>query len=418
MAARKRKKPVDAKARPEGQLRQSQLVTTFGPGAMVDLVNRAVIIGGLEHWGYGREGYVPLDDARLRRSLIPRLKALDPDLDLAKEGYFRMPPSGDNDSPHPLVGVRALEFPKWFVCQLCHRLARASDGFEPHGERYRHKCSSNKAAKAVPVRFVAACKRGHLSDFPWIPFCHGGKNEGECGRPELYLREDATGDFGKIHVRCESCGARRSLSDGANAPLFDCFGDRPWLGGRAAAEACDQKLELLVRTASHAYFAQQVSALRLPEPSVDPLRQKLRQREIWKLLHRVQNEEQLNMLAELQDTVRIALEGVPLKRALAAIEAERSSDASQVEAPLRVAEYERMVGAPVEQAGIVPPVGAEFAAYRVPEQRAGLPAGVSGLIVVPELREVRVQISFSRFDSVSANLQGEFDFDRHPIPQF
>jgi hypothetical protein len=37
---------------------------------------------------------------------------------------------------------------------------------------------------------------------------------------------------------------------------------------------------------------------------------------------------------------------------------------------------------------------------------------VRGLVIVPELREVRVQVSFSRFDSVSANLQGEFDFDR------
>src|SRR5947207_1594695 len=88
------RKRVDSRkvSRPEGQLRQSQLVTTFGPGAMVDLVDRAVVIGGLEHWGYGKTGYVALDDPRLRRSLIPRLKALDPDLDLAREGYFRMPP--------------------------------------------------------------------------------------------------------------------------------------------------------------------------------------------------------------------------------------------------------------------------------------------------------------------------------------
>jgi len=37
-------------ARPHGQIRQSQIVTTFGPGAMVDLPDHAAIIGGLEHW--------------------------------------------------------------------------------------------------------------------------------------------------------------------------------------------------------------------------------------------------------------------------------------------------------------------------------------------------------------------------------
>jgi pyruvate/2-oxoglutarate dehydrogenase complex dihydrolipoamide dehydrogenase (E3) component len=32
--------------RPAGQIRQSQIVTTFGPGAMVDLPDHAVIVGG------------------------------------------------------------------------------------------------------------------------------------------------------------------------------------------------------------------------------------------------------------------------------------------------------------------------------------------------------------------------------------
>ena len=38
-------------ARPHGQVRQSQVVTSYGPGAMIDLPNHAVIVGGLEGWG-------------------------------------------------------------------------------------------------------------------------------------------------------------------------------------------------------------------------------------------------------------------------------------------------------------------------------------------------------------------------------
>ena len=38
------------KARAAGEVRQSQLITTFGPGAMVDLPNHSVLIGGLESW--------------------------------------------------------------------------------------------------------------------------------------------------------------------------------------------------------------------------------------------------------------------------------------------------------------------------------------------------------------------------------
>ncbi|MEM9490812.1 MAG: DUF1998 domain-containing protein, partial [Myxococcota bacterium] len=400
--------------RPEGQLRQSQLLTTFGPGAMVDLVDRAVVIGGLEHWDYGPDGFASLDDARLRRSLLPRLKALSGDLDLAQEGYFRMPPAGDTREPDPGVGVRALEFPRWFVCRepSCRRLARAADQFEARGGRYRHQCRANRWAQAVPVRFVAACKRGHLSDFPWIAFAHS-KRGTSCDRPELYLREGATGDFGRIVVECRSCGSSVPLSQAmANLP-YTCNGDRPWLGGRATNEPdCGHKLELLVRTASHAYFAQVVSALRLPAPEPDELTRRLQQKDVWAAVHRVTRVEQLAMLVDIQPLVESAVAGHDLDAVLAAIERERGAGAEQLERPLRSAEFERITGAELETPGAVPEEGVSFAAYRVPAHSLDLPDGVAGLVVVPELREVRVQVSFSRFDSVSADLQGEYDFSR------
>lgn len=405
-------------SRPDGELRQSQLVTTFGPGAMVDLVDRAVVVGGLEHWGYGKDGYVALDDPRLRRSLIPRLKALDPDLELARQGYFRKAPESDAQDPWPNVGVRALEFPRWFVCQGCHRLARAAEAFENKRGRYRHECAKNKESVAVPVRFVAACKRGHLSDFPWSKFAHMDRSVegGECDRPELVLEERAVGDVARILVRCRNCGAQNPMSKATVLP-YTCWGERPWLGGRAANEKCDLQQELLVRTASHAYFAQVVSALRLREPEPDPLRVRLRDKEVWKAVQRVTTEAELSMLAKLMDPVASVIKGHSPAAVLAAIGAENESTAATAERPLRSAEYERLVNAPIEPPGVVVEEGVEFAAFRVPKNKIDLPPGVRGLIVVPELREVRVQVSFSRFDSVSANLQGEFDFEgRHIKP--
>lgn len=108
MAEIRKKQDGRVVSRPDGQLRQGQLVTAFGPGAMVDLVDRAVVIGGLEHWSFGKEGFEALDDPRLRRALVPRLKALDPDLDLAREGYFRKAPEGVPADPCPRARVSAL----------------------------------------------------------------------------------------------------------------------------------------------------------------------------------------------------------------------------------------------------------------------------------------------------------------------
>ena len=49
--------------RPHGQIRQSQVVTTFGPGAMVDLPDHSVIVGGLDNWSGYRDR--PIFEERL-----------------------------------------------------------------------------------------------------------------------------------------------------------------------------------------------------------------------------------------------------------------------------------------------------------------------------------------------------------------
>ncbi len=410
-----KKSTADGKTpRPEGQLRQSQLVGTFGPGSMVDLLDRAVVIGGLEHWGWGKEDIVALDDPRLRRSLVSRLKALDPEYELARESYFRLPPEGDMRDPYPNVGIRVLEFPRWFVCQGCRRLARVTEQFEAKGDRYRHQCEKNKWASAVPVRFVSACKQGHLADFPWVLFAHLDREGGVCERPELYLDENAIGDIARIVVRCENCKSKMSMSRAMVLP-FKCGGERPWLGGKAMNEPCNLQAELLVRSASHAYFGQVVSALRLPEPEPDPLRVRVRDKDVWKVVQNVTTLEQLQMLVGLIPHVAAAVQGYSLEKVLQAILAEHSSGGDQTERPLRSAEYERIVGAPLYQPGMVTPPGVQFAAYRIPKQHVDLPKGVRGLVIVPELREVRVQVSFSRFDSVGANLQGEYDFEGQKV---
>lgn len=402
--------------RPEGELRQSQLITTYGPGSMVDLVDRAVVIGGLEHWGYGYEGPgEALDDARLRRSLIPRLKALHPDLDLAKSDYFRKAPAGDMDDRSPSVGVRALEFPRWFVCQGCQRLARATEAFETKGSRYKHQCAKNLSGHAIPVRFVAACRAGHLTDFPWIAFAHSDRDGGTCDRPELYLKEGATGDFGKIVVSCRNCNEWQPMNRAKASLPFDCHGDRPWLGGRAANDECDKKLELLVRTGSDAYFSQVVSALRLPDPEPDPLRKRIREKKLWDVLKDAKEEGAVTMLLGVVGFLRESLEGFLPAQIAEAVRKEGDASSGADVRPLRSAEFERITTSPLEQPGVVPPPDAEFAAYRVPNTRVDLPAGVGGLVIVPELREVRVQVSFSRFDSISANLQGEYDFSQAKV---
>ena len=158
---------------PDGQVRRSQAVTTYGPGALVDLVDQAVLIGGLDFWNYDRKRGIPtITEARLRDTLAERFRNAGRELSI--EHAFREPPTGNDREPSRASGAQALEFPQWFVCQDpgCRTLMR-KDGLDLKRGRYWHNCTSGRRpSETVPVRFLGACKRGHVQEFPWIRFVH------------------------------------------------------------------------------------------------------------------------------------------------------------------------------------------------------------------------------------------------------
>ena len=83
---------------PDGRIRQSQAITNYAPGAMVDLLHDAVLVGGLDFWGKNSFGH-RFDEPRLRQRLqrqFPHLRDEKP---------FVMPPEGDER--HPAARRRA-----------------------------------------------------------------------------------------------------------------------------------------------------------------------------------------------------------------------------------------------------------------------------------------------------------------------
>ena len=62
-------------------IRQSQLVTTYGPGSMIDLPDYSVMVSGLDEWAYQRRERIdePRLVAKLRRLLsVPALDLYTP----------------------------------------------------------------------------------------------------------------------------------------------------------------------------------------------------------------------------------------------------------------------------------------------------------------------------------------------------
>jgi hypothetical protein len=386
---------------PSGTLRQSQLVSTFGPGALVDLVDNAVLMSGTDFWRFDGEP-AAFSEPRLRASLTEMLKNQGRTLSIDKP--FRLPPVGDDREPNKARGVQVLEFPSWMVCQNlnCNALMRTQhlDPKKSNG-RYFHNCDDGHSTLCVPVRFVAACKHGHIQDFPWKGFAHWGKES--CSSARLQLTEGATGDFSQIFVRCV-CGEKQPLSTAMNKNIeLKCFGNRPWLGNsEASKELCDQKLKLLVRTASNAYFSQIVSALSIPDGAkkVDDAVEGL-----WTYLEAVETEADLAH-EQKKRTVSEGLKGLAAKEVLTSI-LNRKAGKSAARKKLRTAEFEQFVSSEVEKPGELPPAGVNYFARRL---RTTMPTqGVGQVVLARVLREVRAQIGFTRLEAPNADLQGEYD---------
>lgn len=273
MAAKKK----DKAAYPDGQIRRSQIVTTFGPGALVDLVEHSGIVAGLEHWGNPEKAGSGFEEVH-----EPRLLAK-----LAARGVKRLytPPTLPTDE-EGTVGITVWEFPQWFLLQpdAVEERWDASQTVRSRQMIHRSSFTGSKYGKrdAVPIRFVQACRYGHVSDVDWGAFVHRG--ETGCQGDLWFDEGGSTGDFAELYVRCASCKLFRALAQARprkdrpdDMPLGACEGCEPWLGplewkGKAgscppAGETSGRKIanRLLMRSATNAYFAETDTVISIPE---------------------------------------------------------------------------------------------------------------------------------------------------------
>lgn len=397
-------------APPAGKIRLSQLVTTFGPGAMVDLLDHAVLIGGTDYWRYdpARPGTV-LDEPRLRDAVASRLK--NQGIELSKDAPFRTAPPGDDSSPSYRSGIQVAEFPSWFICQACRALEPRRNLQDKNG-RFRHECGRAKVGDFVPVRFVVTCKHGHLSDFPWKWFVHAENKD--CDGRELYLEEGPSGDFTQIIVFCRSCGARRALADAREDKVLPiCRGERPWLGEPGKQE-CTERQHLLSRTASNAYFSQVVSALSIPEKGRELFRA-VSSSKLFPFLSEARNAETVTLLRRLQKHIDVNLAALTQRPATDFSDQEIADAVNAVHAGgdprpegLRTAEYKQFLGAKPEVPGELPPRDSNFFACRLRPTRP-LPDALESVVLVKKLRKVSAQIGFTRLTAATPTLQGEYE---------
>src|SRR5438874_13216156 len=90
------------------QIRQSQVVNTYGPGALIDLPKHSAIVGGLEGWPKVGD---------LEQILEPRLSRKLQAMTGVAAPRLYAPPPDSNDPRETAKGIRVWLFPEWFVVQ-------------------------------------------------------------------------------------------------------------------------------------------------------------------------------------------------------------------------------------------------------------------------------------------------------------
>lgn len=392
-----------------GQLRSSQMVTTFGPGAMVDLPDASVLIAGLEYWNHDKNNINAIEIEEPR--LIAKLKKLVDAPNLA----LLLPPPASDASHGFRPDVVAWRFPEWFIVQ---QTVITKQGFRRRRlvhlnalQNNQYRDEDRKLQKVVPVRFVRACTKGHVGDIDWKAFVHG--EGGSCSR-DLWLEErGTTGDLSEVYINCE-CGAVRPMSQAARSELRalgNCNGSRPWLGP-GNRERCGEANRLLIRSASNAYFPQLMSVISIPDlrsPVDDVVRA------LWDdFLSDVETVAELAKCRK-KPTPALRLAGIDDDAVLAAINRVRGGFLGQ-DRSVKEVEYEALADARDEM-GADTPEG-DFFARALPRSEWDAPwtRVIDRIVLVHRLREVVAQVGFTRFESGGTDTQGELNLNVQTAP--
>lgn len=236
-----------------GEIRPNQLITTYGPGAIMDAVHDSLTVLDIDYWDEQNIGQ-EIFDTRLASYMGVR--------------RFYMPKTGGKED----IPVRS--FPYYHVCSNggCRRLFSVQD-FPPDPEEYKNKQGQVKCPEcgydAYPARFIMMCEDGHMDDFPWKWWVHRG--ETDCNGTLTLKSNGNVSSLAELTVRC-SCGAYRTMAGALqkeNFKDFKCTGHFPQRPNDKN-KICGKPVIPSQRGASNVYFPVIKNAISIP-PWTDPI---------------------------------------------------------------------------------------------------------------------------------------------------
>lgn len=402
-----------------GDVRPSQLMYTYGVGALVDLPKLSVIVTGLDDWQLNPEYCHTIAESRLLQAVQFHLRNVErmvtPPLVIDESG------DTNPDSPSFYVGVPVATFPRWMVCPRCRLLAPLSSNlfklepslYHPDQTCYRHtNCQKSNEPEVIPARFLAACEKGHLDDFPWVEFVH--REEGKiCDAPALRLFElGPSGEARNLEVRCENCKASRRMNEAFGvenrSKLPGCRGRRPHLRDYDA-EDCTLQIRTITLGASNTWFPVSLSTIAIPV-SADMVMQLVEEK--WAKLRSVTSMEIIAFLRSTGDLGRLSqYSDQKIFEAIQAYKSQEQENGSTRKKPdLKTPEWKVFVE---HDSNLNDDDNFKLRPVSSPSVKGNF---IKLVVLVERLREVTALVGFTRIDSGGEQEDPEMDIPTSTAP--
>ena len=345
------------KSRIVGDIRQTQLITTYGVGSIVDFINDTVMIAGIDDWDTGKNE----DSAEYRKLYNENLQSL------TGAKYFLSPKVESDSRLTKSRDISSFTFPELLYCPKCKRFIRAKEAananpkrpnkcclnikkHKEHCDKKGCKCSDEPCTGAlVASRFIVACENGHIEDFPYSWWIHGnsGCEENKPPRISMYNIGDRS-DIESLWIKCDNCGKTKSMANAfkentfAGEDGYPCSGNHPHLKTKRSDTQpdCTEKLKTRLRSSSGIYYSATMSALQIPPWS----------RSAVKLIERKYDE-----LIEMNDVTRYLSRNIPygatldqLLSAYALVRQRKGASALRTEQEIYQEEYKILVQGDVD----------------------------------------------------------------------
>ncbi|WP_422424576.1 DrmB family protein [Bacillus sp. PSXD-155] len=276
-------------------LRRGQLVTTFGPGALViSPEGESAMIGALDKWYHDKNEYrietfdeYEIQEPRLRSLLKVKQLLMPPDF---RPSYQYKNAGGAITQTNTDLYIPLLRFPTWHYCPKCKTLHQTSMSSRTSWLDCK-ECK--KQMKMIQVPFVMVCSQGHISDFPWREWVHGDENTACDGQMKLLSTGGATLDSLKVKCTCNKERTLRGIMSRKTTSnldedrvselskmlnknekkLYQCPGHKPWYGSENDKESCSSYPIAVLKNSINVYYPTTISAIHLPgeNPEVEKL---------------------------------------------------------------------------------------------------------------------------------------------------